>query len=96
MLCARPLKALGLRDNDIGDDGVAALVAPVLPSLEILDLACNQIGDAGCASLVAALSLGSMPSLTSIDLERNPASKPAVVEVECVGSVLGSNTIGGD
>ena len=56
-LRARPrLKQLILFSNGIGDDGVAALVAPgegVLPSLEELDLEWNQVTDAGCAALVA-------------------------------------------
>ena len=53
------LKKLGLVNNRIDDDGVAALVEPgegVLPSLEELWLDSNQVTEAGCAALVAALS----------------------------------------
>ena len=80
-LRARPqLKELSLRHDGIGDDGVAALVAPgegVLPSLEVLHLYDNQVTDAGCSALVAALSSGAMPSLKSLDLDNNPASAAA-------------------
>ena len=58
---------LDLFANQIGDEGVAALVAPgegVLPSLKHLDLEYNDnISDAGFATLVAALDSCIMPAL---------------------------------
>ena len=52
-----PLVSLNLEDNEIGDEGTAALAA-VLPSspLVSLDLAGNDIGKEGAASLAAVLS----------------------------------------
>ena len=80
-LRARPqLKFLGFRCNGIGDDGVAALVAPgegVLPSLEELHLTTNQVTDAGCSALVAALSSGAVPSLKKIFLSDYPSTGAA-------------------
>ena len=84
------LKKLYFFFNGIGDDGVAALVAPgegVLPSLETLDLERNQVTDAGCAALVAARSSGAMSSLKIIELESNPASAAARA---ALGTALGS------
>ena len=70
------LKNLLMHENRIGDEGIAALVAPgevlprrlmpeqaVLPSLEMLYLEKNRIQDAGCASLTHALNTGVMPRL---------------------------------
>ena len=63
-------KRLSINRNQIGDEGVAALVAPgegVLPSLKALHLDCdNKIGDSGCASLVDALDSGMMPALVCL------------------------------
>ena len=80
------LEGLYLRDNSIdnsiGDDGVAALVAPgegVLPSLERLDLEGNwDITDAGCASIVSAIQRGVLPALTNVELWGVGASEAAV------------------
>ena len=69
------------------DDGEAEQLAAVLPSfmrLEALDLSGNGIGDAGVGFLAEAIAKeGVCPSLTSINLNGNPASdeaKKAVVE----------------
>eukprot|EP00966_Prymnesium_polylepis_P114958 2656782-Prymnesium_polylepis.1 len=64
-LRARPqLERIEFNMNGIGDDGVAAFLAPgegVLQSLEVLDLHNNQVTDTGCLALVAALSSGTVP-----------------------------------
>ena len=54
-------------ENEIGDEGLAALVAPgegVLPKLETLSLSNTLFTDVGCAKLVAAFDSGMLPSLT--------------------------------
>ena len=60
------LICLDLSNDQIGDEGLAALVAPgegVLPKLEALFLAANRITDAGCTKLVTALDGGAMPAI---------------------------------
>ena len=87
-LRARPqLKKLYLVCNGIGDDGLAALVAPgegVLPSLEELWLHDNQVGDVGASALASAIRGGVMPALIRLSppwasdvLDGNPASPAA-------------------
>ena len=65
-------------DTNIGDEGVASLVAQptagALKSLEDLDFSGNQITDAGCATLASALRGGALPALTDLDLGKNPAA----------------------
>ena len=80
---------LYLWDNPLGDEGLAALVAPPpagtppppagrLKKLEALDLRGTQITDAGCATLVAALDSGALPALEQLELNHIPrASAPA-------------------
>ena len=64
----RPLlQQLEFNKNDIGDEGVAALLAPgeeVLPSLRTLQLHNNHITNAGCEAIAEALSNGALPSLS--------------------------------
>ena len=80
------LEELGLGDNPLGDEGIAALVAPppppagakppptgVLTKLKMLYLWETQITDAGCVSLVAALDGGVLPALQTLDISDTPA-----------------------
>jgi len=73
------LKDLKLARNPLGDEGLAALVAPppppagapptttgVLPKLSSLDLSDTQVADAGCAALASALGSGALPKLLSL------------------------------
>ena len=74
----RPLFAdLRLEGCQIGDDGLAALVAPpfstAFKTLIFLDLKHNQISDAGCAKLAEAIRGGALAALQHIDVSANPA-----------------------
>ena len=88
------LEKLYLYHNPVGDEGLAALVAPPPPAgtpllpagglkkLEVLDLDGTQITDAGCAALAAALNSGALPALETLDLDGIvPASDAAIVTV---------------
>ena len=69
------LEWLDLAENPVGDEGLAALVAPPPPAgapppptgglakLQTLALGLTQIADAGCATLVAALESDALPAL---------------------------------
>ena len=76
-----PLKNLDLCRTNIGDEGVASLVAQptagALKTLESLYLERNEISDAGCASLASALRGGALPALKRLNLDENPPSKEA-------------------
>jgi len=74
----RPLFAdLRLEGCQIGDDGLAALVAPpfstAFKTLKFLGLKHNQISDAGCAKLAEAIRGGALAALQHIDVSANPA-----------------------
>jgi len=74
----RPLFAdLRLEGCQIGDDGLAALVAPpfstAFKTLKFLGLKHNQISDAGCAKLAEAIRGGALAALQYIDVSANPA-----------------------
>ena len=85
------LEALELVDNPPGDEGLAALVAPlppppagalppptgVLTKLKWLNLCRTQISDAGCAALAAALHSGTLPALMELYLHGTTASEAA-------------------
>ena len=83
------LEGLVLFDNPVGDEGLAALLAPQPPAgtpprpagglkkLEVLDLDGTQVTDAGCATLVAALDSGALPALEQLDLHGTHASVAA-------------------
>ena len=81
---------LSLEDNQIGDRGLASLLAePVegaLPSLRVLHLTNNQITDNGCATLASALRGGALPKLDElyVYLDGNPASEAAQEAVDAV------------
>ena len=87
------LEYLDLDGSPLGDEGLAALVAPPPPAgapppttgglaqLKVLDLMCTQITDAGCATLAAALNSGALPALEELHLEGIPASAMAKAAV---------------
>jgi len=94
------LQSLDLHRNPIGDEGLAALVAPpppagapppptgVLPKLKALYLNGTQIADAGCAALAAALESGALPALAYLQLGGTPASATARATVRRAGLVV--------
>ena len=87
------LKWLYLSFNPLGDEGLAALLAPPPPAgtpplptgglkkLKELCLNYTQITNAGCAALAAALSSGALPALKMLNLEGIPASDAAKAAV---------------
>ena len=87
------LEGLGLSRNPLGDDGLAALVAPpppagapppatgVLTKLKQLYLGRTDITDAGCAALAAALNSGALPALETLYLHGIPAGAAAKAAV---------------
>jgi len=91
------LEGLGLSRNPLGDDGLAALVAPpppagapppatgVLTKLKQLYLGRTDITDAGCAALAAALNSGALPALNLLDLVGTQASASAKATVQRAG-----------
>eukprot|EP00964_Phaeocystis_antarctica_P005138 scaffold2801_cov63-Phaeocystis_antarctica.AAC.3 len=82
------LQSLYLQGNPLGDEGLAALVAPppagapptttgVLTKLKLLNelnLSKTQVADVGCAALAAALNSGALPALETLHLDNIPAS----------------------
>ena len=87
------LFCLGLEGNPLGEEGLAALVAPPPPAgapppptgglakLEVLYLSRTQVTDAGCATLAAALGSGALPALETLELDGIPASAAAQAAV---------------
>jgi hypothetical protein len=83
------LEDLWLSFNPLGDEGLAALVAPPPPAgapppptgglakLEALFLSYTRITDAGCATLAAALDSGALPTLKRLYLNGTQASAAA-------------------
>jgi len=83
------LEWLNFEDNPLGDERLAALVAPPPPAgapppttgglakLKGLFLSRTQITDAGCATLAAALDSGALPALEKLHLFGIPASAAA-------------------
>jgi Ran GTPase-activating protein (RanGAP) involved in mRNA processing and transport len=65
------LRDISLFSNQIGDQGLAALIAQpmagVFESLESLDISDSHVTDAGCAILAAALRGGALPALERVD-----------------------------
>ena len=80
---------LHLGGNPLGDEGLAALVAPPPPAgalppsagglkkLTRLFLDYTQVTDAGCAALASALDSGALPALKLLTLDGIPASVAA-------------------
>ena len=87
------LEFLVLGSNPFGDEGLAALVAPlppagalppttgVLKKLKTLDLSYTEVSDAGCTALASALNSGALPALKALMLEGIPASAAAKAAV---------------
>ena len=83
------LEFLSFSGNPLGDEGLAALVAPppqagalspptgVLTNLNELILEKTQLSDAGCSALTAALTSGVLPALENLILDDIPASDAA-------------------
>ena len=83
------LEHLYLAGNPLGDEGIAALVAPPpragapppttggLATLNWLNLWDTRITDAGCATLASALNSGALPALLECELEGIPARAAA-------------------
>jgi hypothetical protein len=91
------LEEITLRGNRLGDEGLAALVAPPaaaagapppttggLTRLKVLYLSNTKVTDAGCATLTSALDSGALPALSFLDLDRAPASAAAQAAVRKV------------
>ena len=84
------LEVLALAFNPLGDEGIAALVAPPPPAgalsppaagltkLIVLILDGTLIADAGCAALISALDSGALPALEYLMVGNSPASPAAV------------------
>ena len=94
------LEHLWLSGNRLGEEGLAALVAPpppppptgalppptgVLTKLRALNLERTMTTDAGCATLVAALDSGALPALKHLLLRGIPASAAAKATVRRAG-----------
>eukprot|EP00964_Phaeocystis_antarctica_P016359 scaffold9046_cov64-Phaeocystis_antarctica.AAC.2 len=86
------LEDLNLNCNPLGDEGLAALVAPPpagapppttggLTKLKVLALRDTQVTDAGCAALAAVLNSGALQALERLDLSGIPASAEATAAV---------------
>ena len=90
------LEFLSLGYNPLGDEGLAALVAPPpagapppptggLAKLKGLNLMGTQIADEGCATLASALDSDALPALEHLDLYAIPASDAAKAAVQRAG-----------
>ena len=87
------LEGLDFFNNPLGDEGLAALVAPPPPAgapppttgglaqLTELYLDYTQVTDAGFATLAAALNSGALPALEKLALQGIPASAAAKAAV---------------
>ena len=86
------LVGLHLDGNPLGDEGLAALVAPptaagapaptttgVLTKLRSLNLWSTQIADAGCANVASALDSGVLPALKDLYLHGTLLASPAAL-----------------
>ena len=96
VLRQRPaLLGLNLTGNQLGDEGLAALLAPPplagapsppptggLTKLKSLRFGRTQITDTGCAALASALDSGALPALEQLDLHGIPASVAAKAAVK--------------
>ena len=95
------LECLHIEGNPLGDEGLAALVAPppppagapppptgVLPKLEVLGLSYTQVTDAGCATLASTLDSGALPALENLYLLGTRASDAAKASVWRAGLQL--------
>ena len=90
------LEHLSLIGNPLGDEGLAALLAPpppagalpppkrVLARLGTLDLRYTEVTDAGCVTLTAALDSGALPALRTVYLGDTFASDVGRAAVHAV------------
>jgi hypothetical protein len=62
------LRELALGWNEIGVDGVAALLRAPWPQLAFLNLRCNNLGPVAAAQLLS----GALPALTRLGIDQNP------------------------
>ena len=67
----RELETLGLRDNGIGDKGVAALAQAFPPALKALGLEENLISDVGIRALMVSAQRDKLTSLEKLHLSSN-------------------------
>ena len=99
------LEQLSLGVNPLGNEGLAALVAPPPPAgapppptgglakLKALEFSDTQVADAGCATLAAALDSGALPALEVLFLDGIPASAAAKAAVyEARASLAGGDS----
>ena len=95
------LDCIFLSYNPLGDEGIAALVAPppsgalspptgALTKLKALYFGFTQVSDAGCTALAAALDSGTLPALDILKLDGIPASAAAKA------AVIGAHTMAQD
>ena len=77
------LEILALHYNPIGNQGVAALGAPLrmLPALKVLDLSNCNIGDEGVATLVADLGKDDFKALKKLCLGYNEITDAGMVKI---------------
>ena len=88
------LEKLYLCRNPLGDQGLAALLAPpppagalptpngVLTKLKVLNLWHTQVADAGCATLADALYSAALPAFELLELACIPASAASQAAVD--------------
>jgi len=98
------LEVLDLDYNPLGDEGIAALVAPPEPAgapppptgglamLQTLHVSHTQIADAGCAALTAAFDSGALRALEYVWLCGVPASAAALHAVKARFCIDGGDT----
>ena len=101
---------LSLSGNPLGDEGLAALVAPPQPAdapppttggltkLKQLSLSSTQITNAGCAVLATALDSGALPALKSIGSLDVPLASAAAIDAvhEALANLRGVDSESGD
>ena len=75
------LARLSLKNNDIGDDGAAALAASSHGALEWLNLGDNQVADEGTAALADALLGRHFPRLRRLSLDHNQLDDGAMASL---------------
>jgi len=77
------LVALSLQGNPIGNQGVAALCAPLRkrPALKVLHLVNCEIGDEGVATLVAGLGKDDFKALENLHLGYNKITDAGMVKL---------------
>jgi hypothetical protein len=98
------LESLDFENNPLGDEGLAALVAPPPPAgappptttgglamLKSLDLSRTQVTDAGCGTLTAALDSGALPALEKLYMSGIRASATAQAAVALARAHLRAN-----